>query len=141
MVYAKVDTILQFWRGQERFARYKSLHHISIHLSLNMYLIFFRWYCAKDAGSYTHLCIFYQEPPRRLKGRLKRLYLNQIILTENQKFFLRDHMMDTSKWASSIGPEPGKGSTCLRGCSTSAPELSSSVALGPPRKALGPQRS
>ena len=45
------------------------------------------------------------------------------------------------QWASSIGPGPGKGSTLSRVRSTSAPELSSSVALVPPRKASGPHRS
>ena len=60
----------------------------------------------------------------------------RMVLTENKIFFLRDHMMDTSQWTTSIIPGPGKGSTHLRGCSTSAPELSSSVALAPPSKEL-----
>ena len=55
----------------------------------------------------------------------------RMFLTENQMFYLRDHMKDTSQSASSIGPGPGKGSTHSRGRSTSAPELSSSVALVP----------
>ena len=54
-----------------------------------------------------------------------------MVLTENQMFFLRDHMMDTSQWVTSIGLGPGEGSTRLRGRSTSAPELSSCVALHP----------
>ena len=61
----------------------------------------------------------------------------RMFLTENQMFYLRDHMKDTSQSASSIGPGPGKGSTHSRGRSTSEPELSSSVAP----KAVGPQRS
>ena len=52
-------------------------------------------------------------------------------------FFLSDHMMVTSQLASPIIPGPGKGSTHLRGRSTSAPELSSSVELAPPSKGVG----
>ena len=54
-----------------------------------------------------------------------------MFLTENQMFFLRDNIMDTSQRALFLRPGPGKGSTRLRGRSTSAPELSSSVALAP----------
>ena len=43
----------------------------------------------------------------------------------------------TSQLASPIIPGPGKGSTHSRGRSTSAPELSSSVALAPPSKGVG----
>ena len=46
-----------------------------------------------------------------------------MFLTENQMFFLRYHMMDTSQWAPFIGPGPGKESTRLKGCITSASEL------------------
>ena len=60
-----------------------------------------------------------------------------MFLTENQIFFLRYHMMDTSQWAPFIGSGPGKGSTHSRGRSTSAPELSSSVALAPPSNGVG----
>ena len=60
-----------------------------------------------------------------------------MFLTEDQMFFLIDHMMDTSQWATFIIPGPGKGSTCLRGRSNSAPELSSSVALAAPSKDVG----
>ena len=60
-----------------------------------------------------------------------------MFLTENQMFFLRDHMMVTSQLASSIIPGLGKGSTNLRGRLTSAPALSSSVALAPPSNSVG----
>ena len=40
-------------------------------------------------------------------------------------------MMGTSQGALFLIPMPGKGSTLLRGSSTSAPELSSSAALAP----------
>ena len=60
-----------------------------------------------------------------------------MVLTENQIFFLRDHMMVTSQLASSIIPVLGKGSNHSRGRSTSAPELLSSVALAPPSNGVG----
>ena len=60
-----------------------------------------------------------------------------MFLTENQMFFLSDHMMVTSQLASPIIPGLGKGSTHSRGRSTSAPELSSSVALAPPSNGVG----
>ena len=46
-------------------------------------------------------------------------------------------MMNTSQRAPFLGPVLGKGSTLSRGRSTSAPELSSSVALAPLLKGAG----
>ena len=60
-----------------------------------------------------------------------------MFLTENEMFFLSDHMMVTSQLASPIILGPGKGSTHSRGRTTSAPELSSSVALAPPSNGVG----
>ena len=46
-------------------------------------------------------------------------------------------MMDTPKRGLFLGPVPGKGSTLSKGCSTSAPAFSSSVALAPFLKGVG----
>ena len=54
-----------------------------------------------------------------------------------QSKFLSNKNQLQYQFKTGLGPGPGKGSTLSRGCFTSAPELSSSVALVPLSQGVG----